>query len=81
MCRVLEHAGTCHSRGTWIVPAWRFAPFWPILCPRGQNVAWFIQGTIVLLEYSELIVPLVERGQCASRASGWYFDAGTVMGV
>ena len=45
VCRMLEHARTCCSRGTLIVPAWRSAPFWPVICPGRQNFAVFVQGS------------------------------------
>ena len=54
---MLEQARTCQSRGTLTVPSWRLAPFWPVICPVGQNFAVFVQETVVLPGCSDMIVP------------------------
>lgn len=50
--RVLRHAQVCAARGTLVVPMWHSAPFWPLLCPVGEQFASFVR------EYYDL--PLVD---------------------
>ena len=40
--RVLRHAEICHAVGSLVVPAWKSASFWPLLCPDGNHLAPFI---------------------------------------
>ena len=42
ICRTIRHASQCRAKGTMIIPAWKSAPFWPIICPDGQHLAPFI---------------------------------------
>ena len=37
--RVVKHARACAAKGTLIVPLWKSAPFWPVLCPDGIHLA------------------------------------------
>ena len=57
VCRVLQHAKNCNSVGTLVVPSWRSAPFWPIICPDGQHFASFILDVVNLPNTGNLIVP------------------------
>ena len=41
--RVIKHAKACAAMGTLIVPAWRSAPFWPMLCTDGVHFAGFVR--------------------------------------
>ena len=41
--RVIKHAKACAAMGTLIVPAWRSAPFWPMLCTDGVRFAGFVR--------------------------------------
>ena len=42
VCRTIRHASSCKARGTLVVPAWKSAPYWPILCPDSICLASFI---------------------------------------
>ena len=46
--RVVRHAEVCHATGTLIVPYWKSAPFWPLLCPDGSRYASFVVDFRVL---------------------------------
>lgn len=57
VCRALQHARACSCVGTLIVPLWKSAPFWPLLCPDGCVFAPFVQGVMELPSAVNLIVP------------------------
>jgi hypothetical protein len=38
---VLLHAEACKARGALVVPLWKLAAFWPLLCPDGRHLAFF----------------------------------------
>ena len=40
--RVIGHAESCLAKGTLIVPDWTSAPFWPILRPVDDELAYFV---------------------------------------
>ena len=40
--RVIRHAEACHASGTIVVPYWKSAPIWPLLCPDGIEYASFV---------------------------------------
>ena len=40
--RVLRHAQHCSAVSTLVVPLWKSAPFWPLLCPDGTKFAGFV---------------------------------------
>ena len=42
VCRTISHALSCQAKGTLIVPAWKSAPYWPIICPDGRHLAGFV---------------------------------------
>ena len=42
--RALLHAEACKTRGTLIVPLWKSAAFWPLLCPDGRHLALYIHA-------------------------------------
>ena len=42
--RMLRHAKLCGAFGTLVVPCWESAPYWPLLCPNGNNLAPFVKG-------------------------------------
>ena len=56
VCRTLQHAKVCKSQGTLIVPLWKSAPFWPILCPSEDVFADFIHAWVEL-PLIDLILP------------------------
>ena len=55
--QVIQHAKVTKAEGTLIVPAWRSAPFWPILYPDGCNPADFIKKVCELPQREGLILP------------------------
>jgi hypothetical protein len=40
--RVLRHAEECKTMGTLVVPAWKSASYWLLLCPDGSHLAPFV---------------------------------------
>ena len=42
--RVIERL--CEATGTIVVPAWKSAPYWPVLCPDGTHFADFIYALL-----------------------------------
>ena len=57
VCRTICHARECEAVGTLVVPLWRSAPFWPLLCPYGRHLAPFIHGWFALNVYPGLLLP------------------------
>ena len=39
---VLRHAEACNTICSLVVPAWKSAPFWLLLCPDGSHLAPFV---------------------------------------
>ena len=54
MGRVLSHARECSAVGTLIIPGWRSAPFWPLVCPDGIYFAEFIPDWMPVQYYKDL---------------------------
>ena len=42
------HAEACNACGTLIVPCWKSAPFWPLICPDGDLFAPFVAAVYEL---------------------------------
>ena len=42
--RTLRHAEACKANGALVVPMWKSAAFWPLLCPDGRHLAAFIHA-------------------------------------
>ena len=42
--RALRHARACRAHGTLMVPLWKSAPFWPLLCPDGRHFTGFVHA-------------------------------------
>ena len=42
--RVLCHMRDCKAVGTLIVPMWKSAQFWPLLCSDGVHSEFFVKG-------------------------------------
>ena len=40
--RVVRHAQQCRAEGTLVVPQWESAPFWPLVCPDGNDFSSFV---------------------------------------
>ena len=53
--RVLKHAEHCHALGTLVVPLWKSAVFWPLLCPDGIHLAPFIHAWFLQPYYDGLL--------------------------
>lgn len=49
ICIIIEKMSQEKARGTLIVPAWMSAPFWPLLCPMGEQFARFVVDYRILL--------------------------------
>lgn len=45
--KVLKHAEICKAKGTLVVPVWA-GPFWPLICPNGQDFAKFVDAFVSL---------------------------------
>ena len=59
--RVIRHMRNCCAAGTMVVPLWRSAPFWPIICPDGVSFAPFVVDWVVLPSVVDLCLPGVQR--------------------
>ena len=46
--RVLRHTETCSAVGSLIVPAWKSASFWPLICPDGTHLAPFVHKWVYI---------------------------------
>jgi hypothetical protein len=55
--RVLRHAEACDAMGSLVVPVWKSAPFWPLLCPDGSHLAAFIHQWVCTPFQPELFSP------------------------
>ena len=44
MGRTLLHAAECKAKGALLVPMWKSAAFWPLLCPDGRHLAPFVHA-------------------------------------
>ena len=55
--RALRHAEVCKTRGTLVVPMWKSAFFWPLLCPDGVHLAPFIHAWFLQPVYDGLFQP------------------------
>ena len=51
--RVIERL--CEATGTIVVPAWKSAPYWPVLCPDGTHFADFIHHWEKVHFYPQLL--------------------------
>ena len=57
ICRTLSHAEACGARGTLVIPAWRSASFWPLICPDGCHLASYVQCWCSITCYDGLFLP------------------------
>ena len=57
ICQVLRHAEICSAMGSLIVPAWRSAPFWPLICPDGVHLSPFIHNWVCIPFQPTIFVP------------------------
>lgn len=54
--KVIKHLKICSAKGTLIVPMWKSAHFWPILCPDGVHLNDFIHDWRVLPQIPNLFI-------------------------
>ena len=57
VCRAIQHARVCSAWGTLVIPLWKSAPFWPLLCPDGRHLAPFVQAYHIFPFYEGIILP------------------------
>ena len=55
--RALSHGRACHAQGTLLVPLWKSAPFWPLLCPDGRHFASFIHAYYIFPYEEGMLLP------------------------
>ena len=48
-CKVIKHMEICSAQGTLIVPLWKSAHFWPILCSDGFHGGLSMTGLSCLV--------------------------------
>ena len=56
VCCTISHASNCKAKGTLVVPMWKSAPFWPILCLDGEHLAPFIHAWWSMSFYPDLFL-------------------------
>ena len=62
--RVVKHARRCMATGTLVVPAWKSASYWAVLCPDGAHFADFIYHWEKVHFYPQLV-----QDGCSAMAS------------
>ena len=55
--QVLRHAEICSAMGSLVVPAWKSAPFWPLICPDGIHLAPFIHDWVCIPFQPTVFIP------------------------
>ena len=55
-CKVIHHMKLCSAKGTLIVPLWKSAHFWPILCLDGVHWSTFIHDWVILPNFPNLFI-------------------------
>ena len=55
-CKVIKHMELCSAQGTLIVPLWKSAHFWPILCSDGRHWSIFIHDWVILPNFPNLFI-------------------------
>lgn len=55
-CKVIKHMELCCAQGTLIVPLWKSAHFWPILCSDGFHWSTFIHDRVILPNSPKLFI-------------------------
>ena len=55
-CKVLSHLKVCNAAGTFVVPLWRSAYFWPRLCFDGLHWSGFVHDWVILPDLPNLFV-------------------------
>ena len=55
-CKVIKDMEICSAQGTLIVPLWKSAHFWPILCSDGFHWSSFIHDWVILPSLPSLFI-------------------------
>ena len=55
--RVLRHAQKTMAKGTFIVPIWKSAPFWPMLFSSKDKPAKYVVDMQVMMRSDHLVLP------------------------
>ena len=53
----LLHAEACKAKGALVVPLWKSAAFWPLLCPDGHHLAPFFHAWHMFPFFNGMFVP------------------------
>ena len=56
LIKAINYAKTCKAQGTPIVPVWKSAHFWLILCPDGVHWDEFMKGCLPLPNWPKLVL-------------------------
>ena len=54
--RTLRHVEVCKAMGTLIVPAWKSASYWPLLCADGYHLAPFVHECMLISYFETLFL-------------------------
>lgn len=57
IARTVKHAQECKAVGSLLVPMWKSAYFWPILCPDGCHFAPFVHDCMFMHYMSGMFLP------------------------
>ena len=55
--QVLRHTEACNAMGNLVIPVWKFAPFWPLLCPDDSHLASFVHQWVCTPFQPTLFIP------------------------
>ena len=55
--RAICRAQLCSAGGTIVIPMWKSAPFWPVVCPDGQHLANFMHSWFAFKFYDCMFLP------------------------
>lgn len=47
----------CNAKGVLVVPEWKSAPFWPIICPYPSRFATFVKEVFCFSPCSDIFLP------------------------
>ena len=67
--RILRHMQNCRAVGTMVVPEWKSAPFWPVLCPNGSGFAEFVVDCLTLPNKPDLFLSGVQHHSAFGRGA------------
>ena len=55
-CKVVRHMKLFSAKGALVVPIWRSAHFWPVLCSDGVHWSNFIHDWVILPNFPNLFI-------------------------